>query len=78
MAWFLNPSTGEPDNHSGQQPAGESTVAQTDPGVRGDTVSNVTKNAELVGGATVQVPMFVNEGDKVKIDTRTRDYMGRA
>ena len=55
----------------------ELAVTQTDPGVRGDTVSNVTKNAELVGGATVQVPMFVNEGDKVKIDTRTRDYMGR-
>lgn len=56
----------------------ELAVAQTDPGVKGDTVSNVTKNATLEGGALVQVPLFVNEGDRVKIDTRTRDYMGRA
>ncbi len=56
----------------------ELAVARTDPGVKGDTVSNVTKNADLETGATIQVPLFVNEGDRVKVDTRTREYMGRA
>ena len=53
-------------------------VARTDPGVKGDTVSNVTKPAELETGATVDVPLFVNEGDRLRIDTRTREYAARA
>ena len=56
----------------------ELAVARTDPGVKGDTVSNVTKPAELETGATVDVPLFVNEGDRLKIDTRTRAYSARA
>ena len=52
-------------------------VVRTDPGVKGDTVSNVTKPAELETGATVQVPLFVNEGDRLRIDTRTREYSTR-
>ena len=53
-------------------------VVRTDPGVKGDTVSNVTKPAELESGATVNVPLFVNEGDRLRIDTRTREYTARA
>lgn len=53
-------------------------VAHTDPGVKGDTVSNVTKPAELETGASVSVPLFVNEGDRIKVDTRTREYVSRA
>ncbi|MEQ8833129.1 MAG: elongation factor P [Miltoncostaeaceae bacterium] len=56
----------------------ELTVAQTDPGVKGDTVSNVMKPAQLETGAVVDVPLFVNEGDRLKIDTRTREYSARA
>ncbi|MGD9694840.1 MAG: elongation factor P [Thermoleophilia bacterium] len=56
----------------------ELTVTRTDPGVKGDTVSNVTKPAELETGATVDVPLFVNEGDRLRIDTRTRAYSARA
>ena len=51
---------------------------RTDPGVKGDTVSNVTKPAEVETGATIDVPLFVNEGDRLKIDTRTREYSARA
>ena len=53
------------------------TVVKTEPGVKGDTVSNVTKPATLETGVTIQVPIFVNEGDRVKVDTRTREYLGR-
>jgi elongation factor P len=56
----------------------ELTVTRTDPGVKGDTVSNVTKPAEVETGATVEVPLFVNEGDRLRIDTRTREYSARA
>lgn len=56
----------------------ELAVTQTDPGVKGDTVSNVTKPATLETGATVNVPLFVNEGDRIKVDTRTREYVSRA
>ncbi|MDR2573093.1 MAG: elongation factor P [Desulfovibrio sp.] len=52
-------------------------VTDTEPGAKGDTVSNVTKPATLETGITVQVPIFVNIGDKIKIDTRTREYLGR-
>jgi len=53
-------------------------VAQTDPGVRGDTVSAGTKPAVLETGVTVQVPLFINVGDTLKIDTRTGIYVERA
>ncbi len=53
-------------------------VTQTDPGVKGDTVSNVTKPAQVETGAVIDVPLFVNEGDRLKIDTRTRAYSARA
>jgi elongation factor P len=56
----------------------ELTVADTEPGVRGDTVSNVTKPARLETGATVQVPLFVNPGDRIKVDPRERRYISRA
>lgn len=53
------------------------TVIETEPGAKGDTVSNVTKAAKLETGVVVQVPIFVNEGDRVKVDTRTKEYLGR-
>jgi len=56
----------------------ELTVTQTEPGVKGDTVSNVTKAATLETGAVVQVPLFVNEGERIKVDTRERRYISRA
>jgi elongation factor P len=56
----------------------ELTITRTDPGVKGDTVSNVTKPAEVETGASVNVPLFVNEGDRIRIDTRTREYTARA
>ncbi len=52
-------------------------VTQTDPGVRGDTASNVNKPATLSTGAVIQVPLFVNENEWVKVDTRTGAYMER-
>jgi elongation factor P len=55
----------------------ELSVVRTDPGVKGDTVSNVSKPAELETGAVVSVPLFVNEGDRLRIDTRTREYAAR-
>jgi elongation factor P len=56
----------------------ELSVSDTEPGVRGDTVSNVTKPAMLETGAVVQVPLFVNVGDRIKVDTRERRYISRA
>ena len=56
----------------------ELAVAETEPGVRGDTVSNVTKPARLETGAVVQVPLCVNVGDRIKVDTRERRYISRA
>ncbi|TSA51562.1 elongation factor P [archaeon] len=53
-------------------------VAHTEPGVRGDTVSNVEKPATLESGAVVQVPLFVREGDVLKIDTRSGTYVERS
>ena len=52
-------------------------IMQSDPGVRGDTASNVTKPAKLSTGAVVQVPLFINEGEWIKVDTRTGQYMER-
>jgi elongation factor P len=53
-------------------------VSETEPGVKGDTVSNVTKPATLETGAVVQVPLFVNVGDKIKVDPREKRYISRA
>lgn len=53
-------------------------VVESAPGVRGDSVSNTLKPAKLETGYEVSVPLFVNEGDMVKIDTRTGEYIGRA
>ena len=53
-------------------------VMETEPGVRGDTVSGVSKAARLETGASVQVPLFVNQGDRVRVDTRSGAYMERA
>lgn len=52
-------------------------VRETEPGAKGDTVSNVTKPATLETGAVVQVPIFINVGDKIKVDTRSNEYLGR-
>jgi elongation factor P len=57
----------------------EMAVTKTDPGVRGDTASGGgTKPAILESGVTVHVPLFVNEGDRVRVDTRSREYVARA
>ena len=53
-------------------------ITQTEPGVKGDTATNVTKPATLETGAEIKVPIFINEGDKIQIDTRTGQYMSRA
>ena len=52
-------------------------VTQTDPGFKGDTATNVTKPATLETGAEIKVPLFINPGDKIKIDTRTGEYLER-
>ena len=52
-------------------------VTETEPGIKGDTASNVTKAATVETGAVVQVPLFINQGDKIKIDTRTGEYLSR-
>jgi elongation factor P len=56
----------------------ELTVAQTEPAVRGDTVTNVTKPATLETGAVVQVPLFVDAGERIKVDPRDGRYISRA
>ncbi len=53
-------------------------VTDTEPGVRGDTATNVTKSATLETGAQIRVPIFINNGDVIKIDTRTGEYLSRA
>jgi len=53
-------------------------VIHTEPGIKGDTVSNVTKPATVETGAVINVPLFVDEGDVLKIDTRTGEYVERA
>lgn len=56
----------------------EMAVSQTEPGVKGDTASGGSKPATLESGAVIQVPLFINEGDRVKVDTRTGTYIERA
>ncbi len=53
-------------------------VTETDPGFKGDTATNVTKPAIVETGAEVKVPLFINPGDRIKIDTRTGEYLERA
>jgi elongation factor P len=54
------------------------TVSQTDPGLQGDRSTGGTKPAKLETGAQIQVPLFITTGEKVRVDTRTGDYLGRA
>ena len=56
----------------------ELTVTKADRGVKGDTATNVTKPATVETGAEIKVPLFINEGDRISIDTRTGEYLGRA
>src|ERR1700680_2389446 len=56
----------------------ELTVSETEPGLQGDRVSGARKSATLETGLVVQVPLFVNTGDRVKVDTRTGEYLTRA
>jgi elongation factor P len=56
----------------------ELTVSQTDPGLQGDRSTGGTKPATLETGAQVQVPLFITTGEKIRVDTRTGDYLGRA
>ncbi len=53
-------------------------IVRTDPGVRGDTVSGGSKPALLESGATVNIPLFIDEGEVIRVDTRTGEYQGRA
>ncbi len=53
-------------------------VTYTEPGLKGDTATNATKPATVETGAEIKVPLFINEGDKIKIDTRTASYVERA
>ena len=53
-------------------------ITETEPGIQGDRVSGATKPATLQTGATVQVPLFINTGERIKVDTRSGDYISRA
>ena len=52
-------------------------IIECEPGVKGNTATNAMKNAKVETGATIKVPMFVEEGETIRIDTRTGEYMGR-
>jgi elongation factor P len=82
---FLAPSSSVQMLSVDGRPAGlqlpasvELTVAETEPAVRGDTVSNVTKPARLETGAVVQVPLFIDGGERIKVDPREGRYISRA
>ena len=53
-------------------------VTQTEPGLKGNTATNATKPATVETGAEIRVPLFISEGEKIKIDTRTASYVERA
>ncbi len=53
-------------------------VTETEPGIKGDTATNVTKAATVETGAVIQVPIFIEEGEKIQIDTRSGEYLGRS
>ena len=82
---FMQPSSSVQMMLVNGQPSGvqlpasvELAVTETEPGVKGDTVSNVTKPATLETGAVVQVPLFVNTGDRIKVDPNEKRYISRA
>ncbi len=52
-------------------------IVETEPGMRGDTVTGATKPAVLDSGATIHVPLFIDQGDIIKVDTRSGDYLER-
>jgi len=56
----------------------ELSVTTTEPGVKGDTATGASKPATLETGAVINVPLFINEGEKIRVDTRTGEYMERA
>lgn len=56
----------------------ELTITKSDPGVQGNTAQGASKPATLESGVTIQVPLFIEEGEKVKVDTRSGEYLGRA
>lgn len=70
--WNGNPISVTPPNHVVLE------VVDTDPGLKGDTASTGGKPATMNTGAVVQVPLFINIGEKVKVDTRTNEYAGKA
>lgn len=53
-------------------------IIETEPGIKGDTATNVTKSATVETGTVVQVPIFIEEGEKIQIDTRSGEYLGRS
>jgi len=55
----------------------EQEVVETEPGVKGDTATNVTKPATIASGGQVKVPLFINQGDTIRVDTRTGEYLDR-
>ena len=71
VIWDNEPISIEPP------PFVELVIAKSDPGIKGDTVSGTSKPAELETGITIQVPLFVEEGEKIKVDTRSGEYSGR-
>ena len=82
---YMQPSTSVQILMVGGKPSGvqlpasvELAVTETEPGVKGDTVSNVMKPATLETGAVVQVPLFVNAGERIKVDPREGRYISRA
>ena len=82
---YMQPSSSVQILVVGDKPSGvqlpasvELTVSETEPGVKGDTVSNVTKPATLETGAVVQVPLFVDRGERIKVDPREGRYISRA
>ena len=61
-----------------EPPFVELEIVSTEPGFAGNTATNTTKPATLETGAVIKVPLFINEGERVKIDTRTGEYLSRA
>lgn len=72
MLWNSEPLTVTPPAHV------ELKIVETDPGLRGDTATGGAKPAKLETGATVRVPLFINEGEYIRVDTRTGEYIARA
>lgn len=81
--WLLDGSTCDVTLFNGQPLAVtppnfvELVIAETDPGLRGDTATGGTKPAYMEGGATVKVPLFIEQGETIRIDTRTGEYVSR-